>query len=532
MKTFVKGSGIFNLLGILLIVWAGMVFIIGLCVKNDFWIDEAMLVQGVFTRSFAGIATAPPNYSQSAPLGYLFVLKLFSLIFGATTFAVRLPAVLASFGIMFFAYRIAQDLLVSEIPSFYAGASVLCAIIFSYSTQAKQYSLEAMCVLLCIWLLGLYWQGKASGIRLAVTFAIVVWFSFVSLLFIFGGTIVIVVVKIIEAVKRALSPLKAIGEILPFFITLVSALLNLALWVLPVSAHLNDHVHKYWDKIAFPLIPVSKADLKLLFAMAKHMLSPFGLGIVAIIFSTVALFFIADKWSVKFLLNKVFIGIYVTLAVGLAASNLGYFPMTGRIWVFIYPLCLIGVAYIAEILPELFQNRTVLRVVIFLVCFVCIADAALLTLRKQYIWTGQQLSASINYMKMNMKPEDYIFVESSAISQYSYLTNYKTMFDDHLKENEIRGNTIFAAPIEESTGSKPYEYISLVLPEAFDNTINLAAEYDCVWLLFAHRPPREELNNVQWQFLAALKTYGTVTLAHEYAGTPLYKFERRTQNNR
>jgi hypothetical protein len=526
MKTFIKGFGIFNFLGITLILWAGVVFITGLCVKNDFWLDEAMLVQGIFTRNFAGIAAAPPDYSQSAPLGYLFILKLFSLMLGAVPFAVRLPAVLASFGIMFFAYRIAKDVLGSKIPFFYAGASVLCAVIFSYSTQAKQYSLEAMCVLLCVWLLGLYWQGKASGIRLALIFPVVIWFSFTSVLFIFGGIAVIIVVKLMEAVKKALSLSKAIGEILPFFITLVSALLNLVLWVLPVSATVSD---AYWDKIAFPLIPTSKADLKLLLTMAKHMISPFNkLGIAAIKFSVVVLFFIADKRSVKFLLNRVFIGIYVSLAVGLVASYFGYFPMTGRIWVFVYPLCLIGVAYITETLPELFQNKTVLRVIVFLVCFVFLADAALLTRNKRYIWNGQQLSASVDYMNGNMKPGDYIFVDHSAIPQYSYLTNYETMFDYSPNENEIKGNTIFAASGLESVGSKPYEYVSLVLPEAFDKAVNLVSQYDRVWLLFADRVPQEELNNAQWQFLAALKAYGSVTLAHEYAGTPLYKFERST----
>jgi hypothetical protein len=530
MKTFIKGFGIFNFLGITLVVWAGAVFITGLCVKNDFGFDEAMLVQGIFTRNFAGIAAAPPDFSQSAPLGYLFILKLFSLILGATTFAVRLPSVLAAFGIMFFAYRIARDLIVSKIPSFYAGASVLCTSIFSYSMQAKQYSLEAMCVLLCVWLLGLYWQGKASSIHLALIFSVMMWFSFTSVLFICGGLAVIVVVKIIEAAKRALPLSKAIGEIIPFVITLVSVLLNLALWVLPVSAHLGNHEHVYWDQIAFPLIPTSKADLKLLLVMAKHMISPFGrIGITAVMFSIAALFLIADKRSVRFLLHRIFISIYITLAVGLVASHLGYFPMAGRIWIFIYPLCLIGIAYITEILPELFQNKTVLRVIVFLVCFVCIADVALLTHDKQYVRDGQQLSASIDYINVNMKPGDYIFVETFAIPQYSYLTNYETMFDYFPKKNEIRGNTIFAARIVETTGGKPYEYVSLVLPEAFDNAVNVVSEYDRVWLLFAHRTPREEMNNAQWQFLAALKAHGTVTLVHEYAKTPLYKFEKRSR---
>jgi 4-amino-4-deoxy-L-arabinose transferase-like glycosyltransferase len=163
MNTIDKRPNVWNLFGIALILAFAAISAAGLFADNDFWIDEAMLIQSVFTRTFTGIVSAPPDYSQSSPLGYLFLLKIFSLVLGNTEFAVRLPAVLANFGLMFFAYRIAKDLIRSKSPLFYAGTAVLCIVLVDYGTQAKQYPFEAMCFLLCVWVLGLYWRGGGGG---------------------------------------------------------------------------------------------------------------------------------------------------------------------------------------------------------------------------------------------------------------------------------------------------------------------------------------------------------------------------------
>src|SRR5690606_41644865 len=48
-----------NLLGATLILGSGICFVYALVCGNDFWIDEAMVVQAVFTRDFVGIASAP-----------------------------------------------------------------------------------------------------------------------------------------------------------------------------------------------------------------------------------------------------------------------------------------------------------------------------------------------------------------------------------------------------------------------------------------------------------------------------------------
>lgn len=527
MKNNVKRIGVFNLLGIALIIATAVVFVFALCVKNDFWVDEAMLVQTVFTRNFAEIASSPPDYSQNAPLGYLYILKLFSLVFGTSTTVVRIPAILAGFGIMFFAYRIAKDLLKSESPFLYAGVALLSDVLISYSTQAKQYSFEAFCVLICIWLIGLYWNGRIKTLWLSLWFAIIVWFSFTSLMFMFSGIIVIIVSSIIKIVKKEQTLSTSIFQLFPFTITLISVLANLILWLLPCSNSLGDLERAYWDKIAFPLIPTSLRDIKLLYLIARHMVSPLSVvGLAALLFAIAYFLIWADKYSAKFLLDRNMLGIYLSLATALVASYFKYLPMSGRIWVFIYPLIMIAIAFVAERIPELFANKQLKSFVIIMICLVCVTDFAYIVRNKQFIWNGQQMSASIEYMNKHKQADDYVYV--AAIPQYCYLTGYQNFFDYALTEhNEVRGNVIYGSEIEDSIGVEPYEYGSTVLPENFNEDIQTIIQYDRVWLLFAHRIPNEKTNNAQWRLLETLKDYGNVTLENEFYGTPAYLFLKK-----
>jgi hypothetical protein len=528
MNAFVKKINVWNLLGIALILAFAAISAVGLLVNNDFWIDEAMLVQSVFTRTFAGIVSAPPDYSQTAPLGYLLILEIFSLILGNTEFAVRLPAALANFSVMFFAYRTAKDLIGSKVPLFYAGASLLCTVLAEYGTQAKQYSLEAMCFLLCVWVLGLFWRGRMKTVYVSLTFAVVAWFSFTSPLIMFSGIAVIIANRLIKAIKKQTELSAVIIELLPFAITLVSVIINLLVWVLPSSANVGAREHKYWDKIAFPLLPTSRDDLKLLYAMTKQMASPLGIvGLAAFCTSLAYALVLFDKKrnAKEVLLNKVMLSIYVTLAVGLIASHFGFLPMAGRVWVFVYPLLLIGIAYVAENLPGLFSDKAIRRAMVLLVCLACAADFSYFALRKNYIWNEQQLSASIKYVDSHKEDGDYIYVEGLAIPQYSYLTDYAVQFSYFpIHKNEIRGNVIFGARIYETVGSSPYQYISSVTEDTFNAGIAEITSHERVWLLFAHSTPDKEGQNASSQLLAELANYGSVTLENEYYATPVYLF--------
>jgi hypothetical protein len=217
------------------------------------------------------------------------------------------------------------------------------------------------------------------------------------------------------------------------------------------------------------------------------------------------------------------------LAVGLVASNFGFLPITPRLWVFAYPLLLIGITYVAENIPDLFSDKSIRRAAVVLVCLVFAADFACLALKKDYILKRQQLSSSIGYVDSHKEEGDYIYVENSAIPQYSYLTDYAIYSpNSHIGKNEIRGSVIFGARINESVGSEPYQYTtSRVIEDALDASVSEIASHNRVWILFAHSIPDKDSPNTYSKLLTDLANYGSVTLEHEYYDTPVYLFRRQ-----
>jgi hypothetical protein len=528
MNIFEKRTNILNLLGIALCLGSVAVFVTALVVHNDFWVDEATLVQTVLTRGFGEIAATPPDFSQNAPLGYLYVLKLFSLVLGKSTFSLRLPAVLAALGLMFVAYKTAKDLLDSKCPFLYAGASVLSSTFLDYATQAKQYSFEALGVLVCVYVMGLYCKGKTRTLKPALIYALVIWFSFTSALFAFGCIVVMAVDLLIKTIKKKIPVSEFIKTCLPFFIPLASVLVNLVLWVLPCSAGLAEGAALYWNKLRFPLLPTSISDIKLLYLMAKNIIQPFGFGIIALGVCAVFLLFMLDKKGRVIFLNKPMLGIYVALGASFVASNLGYLPVISRLFIFVYPLTLIGVAYIAEYLSdnisELFKNKALQKFVVIMICLMCAADFGLLALIKRYIKPGQQLSASVDYVTKHREENDYIYVCSSALPLYLYLTDYAAPYKYFSTDNETSGKIIYGAYFWNSVGEKPYEYKSVIYEKRFNREVETISAHKTVWLLFSHTVPTD--GSPPYLLLEALKKYGAVTLENEYYGTPLYKFEK------
>jgi len=528
-----RNANVLNLLGLIIIGGACLVFIISLLVHNDFWIDEAMLVQTVFTRSFGEIASSPPDYSQNAPLGYLYLLKIFSLVFGDTTLAMRLPSVLASIGVMFFAYRIGKDLFRSRSPLLYAGMAVTPSVVLLYSTQAKQYSFECMCAVIIVWLMGLYCQGRTGTMKLAFVSAILVWFSFTSIFIIFGCVVVVVVSELVRVVKHNESLSELARLCLPFGVTLLSVLANLFFWILPCAHDMGTAESAYWSKLRFPLVPMSMSDLHLLYQMAAQMCLGFGLvGVGVIVLATmILLLLVAKKGGRVVLLSRPIVAIYVALLASLVASNLGFLPISPRIFIFVYPLAMVGIVYTMQFISGevdgVLSRKPVRILAILLVCVICLGDFTYNVLHRQFISDREQLSTSIEYVAEHKRQEDYIYVDCQAIPLYSYLTDYENKLDDLNYSGDITiGNTIIGEEYYNHIGDMAYSYVSDPYEDELATVVKDITQHHTVWLLFAHEVPASVSDNAQYQLLGELSEYGTVDLEYEYQETPVYLFTR------
>ena len=117
-------------------------------------------------------------------------------------------------------------------------------------------------------------------------------------------------------------------------------------------------------------------------------------------------------------------------------------------------------------------------------------------------------------------------LEKCPLLYSNYLTDYPVQFSYFpIDKNEIRGSVIFGARIFESIGSEPYQFVAHAIEDTFNADIAEITSHERVWILFAHAIPDKDGQNALSKLLAELADYGSVTLEHEYCGTPVYLFD-------
>jgi predicted membrane-bound mannosyltransferase len=117
--------------------------------NRSLWMDEAMLVLNIINRSFSGLAQ-PLDYYQGAPLGFLFVQKLLTVLLGNADYVLRIFPVICGLSSIWAMYALAKRIFLER------AAIIAAVVLFSfsdrliyYSSENKKYSSDAfMCLVL------------------------------------------------------------------------------------------------------------------------------------------------------------------------------------------------------------------------------------------------------------------------------------------------------------------------------------------------------------------------------------------------
>jgi hypothetical protein len=139
---------------------------------RSLWADEAMLALNVLDRPPARLAE-PLDYNQSAPVGYLLLVKGCVSVFGPDEHAFRLVSILAAVAGLFGFAAVARRLLPGWPAAVAVALFALNPAVVSYAGEAKPYALDAAIAV------GLSWLAlRPDGlIELAVAGCVAVWFS-------------------------------------------------------------------------------------------------------------------------------------------------------------------------------------------------------------------------------------------------------------------------------------------------------------------------------------------------------------------
>ena len=119
---------------------------------KDLWLDEAMLAFSMYGISFRELFFAPLPFTQAAPLGFLLVSKTLGAVFGYSEWVLYLLPFVCGLGTLILAYKIGKRLF----SPFGCFVFVLLAVgnmgLLHYTTEFKQYGIEAFCSFLMIYI--------------------------------------------------------------------------------------------------------------------------------------------------------------------------------------------------------------------------------------------------------------------------------------------------------------------------------------------------------------------------------------------
>ena len=383
---------------------------------RSLWIDEAMLALNVLGRSFTGLLR-PLDHHQYAPLGFLFLEKLATTLFGGSENALRLVPLLAGLAALPAFGAMARRVAASDAASLVALALfALCGPLVYYASETKQYSGD---VLIAVLLLGAALPRldepptprEAAG--LAAAGAAAIWFSHPAVFVLAGIGVVLLAASVRGGDARALGRVLAMGG--------AWAASFAASWALMLRHGTADRtIGDYWMSAFAPFPPKSFTELRWYLG---HLISvftdPLGFeaaswGIAVLAFLCGALFaFRGRALRLALLLSPV--------GFALAASASKSYPFDGRFLHFAVPGLLLVVAEGAEWIRHSGRDGGLAALVVGLLFLFPVARA---TERLERPPTHQELRAVLAAVRPRLLPGDLLYGFRSSPSFDYYLPGF------------------------------------------------------------------------------------------------------------
>ncbi len=301
---------------------------------RSLWADEASLAFNLANRTFGGL-TQPLDYQQGAPVGFLFIEKLFLVLLGNKDYILRLFPLFAGIISIYLFYRIAS--------SWFNGIlGVVAASIFAvswhlvyYSSELKQYSSDVMVALLLIHLSGNCFREKARAwdfLILGAAGALGIWISHPSFFILAAIGLALVLHKLTRNRELPWVWIFGLGT---------AWLVSFGLEYFVSLQHLvaNEFLQHYWRKAFMPIPPWDKSEW---FAKAYASVLYISLDRTDLVLKFIipGLVFLG---SISFLVRNRACAIITLLPFleTLLASGLQRYPFKDRFILFLVPLLLL-----------------------------------------------------------------------------------------------------------------------------------------------------------------------------------------------
>ena len=429
--------------------------------NRSLWEDEVNLALNIIDRSYLEL-TQTLDYNQAAPLGFLWLEKLATQIFGNSEYALRLLPFTASIVSLGVFYRLTR-LYSSSLGGIIAIALFACGRYTLYfATELKPYSSDVAISLILFWLLSRTHHrmfGVKEIIGLAAVGSLAIWLSYPSVFMLAGLSAWNLFTAsskhwfkiIINRIGIYLTWLISFG--LFYFFTIADTLTN-------------EDLSSSWSA----RYPDSFGDILWLFdALGRFFYHPMGfpgiadgIGIFAFIVGCVA-WYRRDR--------RIFFALVAPFVVTMVAAYLRQYPFRDRLVLFLAPLGMLIVAEgIALLLTQLrkirFANRyrCWLSGLLGIVCLYALTVPAISRASNFIVHpeVKHEVRPVVEYVSTKYQPGDKIYVYAGAVQAFAYYVDLKDYSDlnytngsaNFSQKGDIETRSQFATEIEPLTGDR------------------------------------------------------------------------------
>ena len=353
-KNFFEPNYRFKAIFIIILLIGSAIRLFHFINNRSLWMDEIYLCSSFAHMDYLELASNVLDYQQKAPIGFLWMVKLCTDLFGYHEMSLRLIPLIAG---------VVSLILFVDVGKFYlkplplliaVGIFAFSPALAYHSVESKQYSTECLATILAL-LLFLRYQSK-TGITDKVYWGIfgglLLWFSF-SVIFILAGIAFgLTLFDIIKKDRKSLF-LNATA----FCIWLISFSIN---YILFTHKHADSEWVVYFFKLYDNFMPFPPLTLRQLkwFPRNFYDLMDYPLGMVwnlkgfdphfyikliSIPFVPILCFFIGI-FEIYRNNRKSFYVFTFSILFMLIASGLYLYPLLERFWVFISPVFILFIA--------------------------------------------------------------------------------------------------------------------------------------------------------------------------------------------
>lgn len=417
------------------------------------WLDEAMLSLNIRDRNFTELLQ-PLDYVQVAPIGFLYIQKLLTTIFGFNEFVLRVTPLLSWFVSLYFMYKLTFTLFKDKTLALLATAIFSTTLILIiYSNEIKQYSSDVMFAIVIFYLtVALDFKKTKSILQFAIAGAIIIWFSNVSVIMLTtAGLYLLVKEFFIQKNYRVIA-------IFTLWAISLAVYYTLFIYHHPSAEIMKHHwassflpLNRLWGRFIYYSLRNIYMDV---FSFDKFWYIPAFLSIVGLV-----ILIVSRQFTLLFF-------VLFPIALHFALSSQGMYPFSGRFILYMLPALVILFAYsVTKLFKASLEASPYLSALLsLLLLFVGIIFFS--ALQKNLPFETESMKKELQVLEKQIKKGDSIYVYYGAVPSF-----------DFYEHNRFRNRVVYGALHRGNL--KKY-------------TEELSALHGNVWVVFSHARGKEE----------------------------------------